>query len=215
MRQRSVQPEVLETLEPDSAVAIRSREDLQVVNAFMGNPRWIRRMLKTHAAPDWTVAELGAGDGRLSLDLLEAGICQADRLCGLDLAPRPVGWPPEARWHQGDIFSEPLPPAQVLVANLFLHHFEPDSLAKLGARIPPETRLILAAEPARFRIHSYLGRVLCWLANLNWVTRYDMQVSIRAGFRGRELPASLELGPEWQISIFQTVLGGYRMLALR
>lgn len=215
MRHRSVQPEILETLSPEDRAGQRSREDLLVVNAFMGNHRWIQQVIKTQASPEWRVAELGAGDGSLSLGLLQAGVCRADRLCGLDLAPRPAGWPESAQWQQGNIFSQPLPPAQVLVANLFLHHFEPELLGRLGAQISPETRLIVAAEPARYFIHSLLGRLLCWLADLNWVTRHDMQVSIRAGFRGQELPEGLNLGPEWQIRIFQTVLGGYRMVALR
>ena len=215
MQQRSVQPELLESLPHDHPDALRSREDLLVVNGIMGNHRWIARMLRRHAQPGWRITEVGAGDGALSLQLVEKGLCRREDLHAFDLAPRPVSWPAEAAWSQGDLFAQPLPASQVLVANLFLHHFQPEQLRILGRRIPVETQMILAAEPARYRRHTLLGRFFCSLAELHPVTRYDMQVSIRAGFRGRELPESLGLESGWEISVQESVFGGYRMRALR
>lgn len=215
MQQRSVQPEILETLPPDHPDAVRSREDLLQVNGIMGNHRWMARMIRRHSRPGWRITEIGAGDGALSLQLVQKGLCHPGDLHAFDLAPRPATWPAEAAWTQGDLFAQDLPGSQVILANLFLHHFQPGRLRLLGDRIRPETRMILAAEPARYRIHTFLGRLFCSLAELNWVTRHDMQVSIRAGFRGMELPESLGLGSEWEISIGATVFGGYRMMALR
>lgn len=216
MTRRSVQPEWLEALPHDHPDALRSREDLGLVNGIMGNHRWLGRMLRHHARPGWRITELGAGDGALSLSLLRQGLCQPEDLHGCDLAPPPPGWPPAAAWTQGDLFARSLPPSQVLIANLLLHHFEAPALAALGARIPAETRLILAAEPARHLRHAWAGRLFCTLAGLNPVTRYDMQVSIRAGFRARELPQMLGLDEStWEISFHETVLGGYRLKALR
>lgn len=101
------------------------------------------------------------------------------------------------------------------MANLILHHFRDEQLRVLGSRISSKTRLILAAEPARQRIHTWLGRFFCWLAELNHITAYDMQVSIRAGFRGDELRVALGLGEEWQVGVQMHPLGGYRFLAWR
>lgn len=215
MQERSVQPEILETLPHDHPDALRSREDLFLVNGVMGNHRWIARMMRRHARSDWKITEIGAGDGLLSLSLAEQGLCRTQDLHAFDLAPRPSLWPADAAWTQGDLFIHPLPGSEVLTANLFLHHFLPDQLHLLGRRIPPETRMILAAEPARYRIHTLMGRFFCSLAELNWVTRYDMQVSIRAGFRRMELPRSLGLRDDWQIQVQETLFGGYRMMALR
>ncbi len=215
MRIRSVQPEVLETLAYDDPAALRSRQDLLLVNGIMGNHRWISRLLRQHRRPGWQLTELGAGDGALSLKLAEQRLCQTHDLHAFDLAPRPASWPADAAWTQGDLFAQNLPPSQVLIANLFLHHFQAEQLHLLGSRIAPETQLILAAEPARYRIHSFMGRLFCSLAQLNWVTRYDMQVSIRAGFRGQELPDFLGLDSSWEISVRETVFGGYRMMARR
>ena len=215
MRIRSVQPEVLETLAYNDPAALRSRQDLLLVNGIMGNHRWISRMVRQHCQPDWQITELGAGDGALSHKLAEQKLCQTRDLHAFDLAPRPASWPADAAWTQGDLFAQNLPPSQVLIANLFLHHFQAEQLHLLGSRIAPETQFILAAEPARYRIHTFMGSLFCSLTQLNWVTRYDMQVSIRAGFRGQELPHFLGLDSSWEISVWETVFGGYRMMARR
>lgn len=215
MHARVVHQELLETLPADHPDAIAGREDLLVVNAVMGNHRWIERMLRARYQPSWRVTEIGAGDGALSLRFCQRGICGTQHLHAFDLAGRPPAWPADAAWTQGDLFQQSLPDSEVLVANLILHHFRDEQLRVLGGRISPTTRLILAAEPARLRIHSWLGRVLCFLARFNHVTAYDMQVSIRAGFRGGELPQVLGLGEEWTARAHMHPLGGCRLIAWR
>lgn len=215
MHQRSVQPEILETLPPEHPDALRSRQDLLQVNGIMGNHRWISRQLQREFRPGWRITEIGAGDGALSQQLAHQGVCRTADLHAFDLAPRPADWPTDAAWTQGDLFVQTLPPSDVLIANLFLHHFQPDQLRTLGSRIPAQTRLILAAEPARRWIHTFSGRLFCSLAELNHVTRYDMQVSIRAGFRGQELPNQLCLGKDWEVTVQETLFGAYRMIAKR
>ena len=212
---RRLRQEILETLAPDDPAAIRAREELILINHVMGNHRWIAGTLRHHGLAGARLIELGAGDGSLSLKLLNEGLCEAWQLHGVDLAPRPGAWPVEAGWTQGDLFAQPLPEAEVFLANLFLHHFEDDRLRELGARLPASARLILAAEPERRRRHALLGRLLCGIAELHPVQHYDMQVSIRAGFRGDELPRALGLGAEWQVLTWGTLFGSYRMIAWR
>jgi hypothetical protein len=60
-----------------------------------------------------------------------------------------------------------------------------------------------------------MGHFFSWLAELHPITRYDMQVSIRAGFRGDELRQALGLGPEWKALVRTTLIGGYRLLLSR
>lgn len=215
MKTRIVRPELLETYPNDHPDAIAGRQDLRLVNHVMGNHRWIMRTLRRYAQPGWHITEIGAGDGALSLRLMEAGLCTAKDLHAFDLVDRPPHWPAEAAWTQGDLFQQPLPDSEVLIANLFLHHFQDDQLQILGNRISPRTRLIIAAEPARYPIHSVLGRALCSLAQFHAITRHDMQVSIRAGFRGDELAKALGLGPEWTCHAIAAVKGAYQFLASR
>ena len=94
-------------------------------------------------------------------------------------------------------------------------HFTEEQLAKLGERLSPKTRLILAAEPARYFIHKISGWLFSNLTRLNHVTRYDMQVSIRAGFRGDELPRALKLSGEWRWRCQSRPFGAHRVILKR
>lgn len=212
---RSIQPELLDSLPQDHPDAIRAREEMPLVNRVMGNHRWIERMIRLRAEPHWRITELGAGDGGLSLRLLAADLCAADRLHAVDFAPRPAHWPTNAGWISGDVLTHPLPASEILLANLFLHHFTEEQLGRIGSRISASTRLIVAAEPARRWIHRVMGRLFCELAELNFVQRHDMQASIRAGFVGDELRRALGLGLEWDVHVREHPLGGYRLLAER
>lgn len=216
MRTRVLQQELLETYPDDHPDAIIGRQELLLVNAVMGNHRWMERTLRQYYQPGWKITEIGAGDGALSRRFVDASICEARALHAFDLARRPATWPPDAAWTQGDLFQQPLPDSEVLVANLFLHHFTDDQIKVLGSRISPKTRLILAVEPERRWMHTVMGRFFSWLAELHPITKFDMQVSIRAGFRDDELAASLGLDPRiWCWKHQAALLGGYRFSAMR
>lgn len=215
MKARVLQPELLDTLPPDDPDAMRAREEMLQVNGIMGNHRWIERMVRRHREEGWRVTELGAGDGALSLRLLEAGCVTEADLHAFDLAPRPEQWPAVAHWTQGDVLAQALPDTEIVVANLFLHHFTTEQLRMLGGHLSSATRLIVAAEPARRWIYSLMGRVFCEVTELNHVQRHDMQASIRAGFRGRELREALGLGDEWRVSVYEHPMGAHRFVAWR
>jgi hypothetical protein len=215
MKSRQILPELLDLLPQDAPDAMRAREEMSIVNAVMGNHGWIERMIRRHAQKGWRITELGAGDGALSLRLLKAGLCREEDILAVDLAKRPCNWPTKSQWLSGDVFQQDLPESEMVIANLFLHHFTDQQLRVLRSRISPKTRLIVAAEPARLWIHRFMGRALCSVAELNHVQQHDMQVSIRAGFRGSELCLALGLGDEWQVQVQMHPLGGYRFFAER
>jgi len=73
-----------------------------------------------------------------------------------------------------------------VVANLFLHHFEPTALSRLLALVAGSANAIVACEPRRSKTAFLAGRLL-WLLGCNSVTRHDAPVSVRAGFCEREL----------------------------
>lgn len=211
--QRRVEPEILDTLPPEDPEAIASRRDLRRINVIMGNHRWLERRVRSTLRPGWRMLELGAGDGTFGKRLIRKGIISAEALSAVDLSSRPADWPPEAAWHQRDVLANGLPDAEIVVANLFLHHFEAPQLADLGRRIPASCQVVLASEPARRSLHLWQSRLLM-LGPIGRVTRHDMPISIRAGFLGRELPELLGLA-SWKIHVSNTFFGAYRMEAHR
>jgi hypothetical protein len=210
--QRRVEPEILDQLPAGDPAATRSRRELRLINALMGNHRWLARQVRRFREPAWRVLELGAGDGALGCRLAAGG--DGGWLCGIDLAPRPEAWPASGDWRQADVLAMPLPVAEIVVANLFLHHFAAPQLAHLGANLPGECRVLICSEPARRRVHLVQAALLAAVARFGHVTRHDMPVSIRAGFIGAELARSLRIG-DWRIAVSTSWLGAYRLVAQR
>jgi hypothetical protein len=99
-----------------------------------------------------------------------------------------LGWRAEAG--TADVFdwSPAGAPAEVVIANLFLHHFDDQRLADLFRTIASHARLFIALEPHRGRWPLFCSRLL-WAIGCNQVTRHDATVSVRAGFLGGELSA--------------------------
>ena len=152
------------------------------------------------------MVELGAGTGELTRKLSEIG-----KVTGLDLQRKPVVL--EADWRQGDLF-ETMPDCSgdSVVANLILHHFDDERLKRLGGLIGSRKKFV-AVEPLRSRRSLVQGSLL-WPV-INSVTKHDMMVSIRAGFRKGELSALLQLGERWQWREEVSFFGGIRVVAWR
>ena len=210
---RTVQDELLDSLPHDHPDARHNRRDLRVINALMGNHRWLARALAAWAASGESILEIGAGTGELALRLLRRGW----HVDGLDTWPMPALWPSEACWHRVDLrVFDDFGSYDVLYGNLIFHQFTATELAAIGDRLPPRTQLILACEPERRQMSQRLYRLVAPLFGANGVSRHDGHVSIAAGFRGDELPRQLGLDAnEWSWRCSTTPLGANRMIAWR
>ncbi|HVU18890.1 MAG TPA: hypothetical protein VHD32_18440 [Candidatus Didemnitutus sp.] len=210
---RKVQPEILDTLPPDHPDALHNRRDLRITNRFMGNHRWLERMLSASLRSGERVLEIGAGCGELGARLALRGIV----VDGLDLWPRPAIWPAGGRWHRVDLREfEAYDAYDVIVANLILHQFTTDELARLGPILQQRARILIACEPVRSRVSQVLFAGVAPLLGANHVSRHDGHVSIAAGFRNDELPGTLGLAAEnWDVRCSEAPLGAYRMIAAR
>lgn len=203
---RVVEAEILDELPAWDPAARASRADLRRINFLMGNERWILRQARGMAgAARRGIVEWGAGSGELLRKLSSLGPAG-----GVDLAERPAGLPEGVAWRQADVFADDSS-GGVLVANLFLHHFEQDGLRRLGRRMEG-FEAVVVVEPWRSRTALALGRAI--LPMVSPVTRHDMLVSIRAGFRPGELATALGLdGCRWKISESVDFRGGLRWCA--
>jgi hypothetical protein len=207
-----VAPEILDELDPADKRAVRSRRDLRLVNWFMRGESWVVRELKKMQGVR-RVVDLGAGDGSLGAAIMEE-FPDLEVTC-VDLVPRPKNLDHRIIWWSGDVFDyERYDETTVVVANLFLHHLVSSELQKLGAKIHG-VRGVLAAEPYRGGVSLMMSR--CLLPFVNDVTRHDMVVSIRAGFRQDELGRELshELGGALTWSDQKGVFGGIRVRGIR
>jgi hypothetical protein len=95
-------------------------------------------------------------------------------------------------WLPGDSSTE------VVITNLFLHHFHDLSLAGMLRAIADRTRLFIAVEPHRAPLPLLCSQLL-WAIGCNRVTRNDAVLSVRAGFSGNELSAFWPDESNWQL----------------
>lgn len=200
---RAVEPELLDMLAPDDPRAVRARRDLQRVNAFMGQMAIWKRILRNEISrerPPSVVVDLGAGDGSMMSRLAPVLATRWPRVrmylvdrhpavSGMTLqAFASLGW--QAEVVEADVMDwfNTMPAADIVLANLFLHHFSESRLAGLFQQIAAKTEIFAACEPRRSSAALFGSRLL-GLTGCGPVTRNDAVISVRAGFSGMELSA--------------------------
>ncbi|MGH8303144.1 MAG: hypothetical protein ACRET5_16955 [Steroidobacteraceae bacterium] len=206
---RVVDPEILDQLPADDPRAIRSRRDLRRVNRVMGScgilsgaARHALASTPQHAV--LRILELGAGDGSLALRIARqlAASRPAAELTLLDrqrLIAEPtgtafahLGWTlrpltvDALEWARAPIQQQRSGRWHLVLANLFLHHFEEDALRELLSAVADRCEAFIACEPRR-SLPGLIGSRLLPALGVSADTRYDAITSVRAGFQGDEL----------------------------
>jgi Methyltransferase domain len=211
---RSIEPEWLDELPPHDPRAIQSRRDLRRINALMTNATIVARELtrSLRHGPPRAIAEVGAGDGTFMLRLAEetatrwqgVHVVLLDRQDIVSSRTREqfsaLGW--QAESVTADVFDWLAQPAgqvfDVVIANLFLHHFDAAGLTALLSLAAQRTRMFIACEPRRSGL-ALIGSHLLGVVGCNDVSRHDAVVSVRAGFDGRELSALWPASRAWRL----------------
>ncbi|MDE2185074.1 MAG: hypothetical protein KGJ78_18830, partial [Alphaproteobacteria bacterium] len=88
--------------------------------------------------------------------------------------------------------------ADVIIANLVLHHFSDDALRALFARSQHRAKAIAACEPRRGFAALTAARLVS-IIGCNEVTQHDAVASVRAGFRDKEVSALFPVSAEWDL----------------
>lgn len=212
--ERVVEPELLDVLPPQDRRAVRSRLDLRRINQWMNHPRVMAHALSEnlHGIQAPRIVELGAGDGHFLLSVARrlekhwppTEVTLVDRLDSFD---------PEVRkgfdglgWHVHTEIADVLDwlressasPADAIIANLFLHQFQPEALTEMLKQAARSTKLFIAAETRRSWLPRLCGHLL-WTIGCSSVTCHDGRISIRAGFLGRELSAIWPDKEQWEL----------------
>jgi hypothetical protein len=227
MNRRQIQPEILDDLAVDDPLAIQSRRDLRKVNAVMGHTGMMTRALRAAPSPLRRLVELGSGDGTFLLKVIQRlGRQTGMRAVLVDRRPsvsaatldgfKASGWTIDIC--ESDVFEWLCQPraetADVTIANLFLHHFREGELANLLNLAAEQTRRFIACEPRRSRT-ALAATSLLPLLGCNDVTLHDARVSVRAGFRDREVSALWPPDAGWQLSERQRGLFTHAFVAAR
>jgi len=224
---RRLEPEWLDHLPAEDPRAMRSRRDLTRVNRFMGNAGRMAAALARHApsAPR-TIIDLGSGDGQFMLQVArrlaprwsDVTVVLLDQQNIVSLATRggfaKLGWRAEPTSADVFDFLARARAADIVTANLFLHHFVDEQLTRLFAQVARMAALMVACEPRRSKLVVEASRLL-WLAGCNDVSVHDAVVSARAGFSGRELSALWPHDPQWQLQEHAVGLFSHRFIARR
>jgi len=210
---REVHPEWLDALPGQDPRARRSRADLRRINRVMGALGILRTaldgMFAGSDAPTHLV-ELGAGDGTLMARLAQQRALHWPRLKLSLLDRQPaiapatqagiarLGWTVDVVC--ADVFAwldtAPAQKREIIVANLFVHHFENARIRTLFAGIAARAMAFVCCEPRRSQISLFGSRCLGALG-CNDVTRHDAVASVHAGFRGHELSAHWPEASNW------------------
>lgn len=225
MLSRTVSREVLDDLAEDDPRAMRSRRDLQRIHVVMRTRAIVSRALQDmtvlrRSKGPLRILELGAGDGTLMLEVAQAlkstrarvhiTLLDAQPLITPDTIARyaALGWTATACVR--DVFDWANHPTgvgrrnpharwDIIVANLFLHHFEGPQLSGLLRTIANRSDRFLACEPRRAWLALGASHLIGALGT-NAVTRNDAVLSVHAGFRGSELTAMWpDVGDTWQV----------------
>jgi SAM-dependent methyltransferase len=224
---RTVEPELLDVLPAGDPRAVRSRRDLRRVNALMGDARTLAQVLREIAWPEvrlsasavraaFSIVELGAGDGTLLLNIAQRlqrqpsgrrpGAVRAtlvDRQLLVTSASiaafRELGWSVEPA--AADVFDwlSHADVADVILSNLFLHHFGDNELRRLMIDIAQRTNTFIACEPRRAPL-ALAGASLLPVVGCSDVTVHDAKISVRAGFRDRELSDAWPDHARWRLT---------------
>lgn len=210
---RIVERELLDDLADDDPRAIASRRDIARLNRVMGNGSILGDLLRRGMSrrKPLRIVELGAGDGTLMLELARtiASEWQNVELALVDQKStvsngtregfRALGWRAEVA--VADVFDwleKSDAKVDVIVANLFLHHFPEKQLTRLLALAAARCEVFAACEPRRAYVPAIFSR-LAGLIGCNGVTRHDAVVSVRAGFAGKELSGLWPAEEKWRL----------------
>jgi len=211
---RKVERELLDELPPSDDRAIGSRRDLQRANAWMLHARIVARILTGAfvGQPPRSIVEWGAGDGTQLLRLAKSisprwkplRVVLVDRQPSMspetEAEFKALSWPVE--FLEMDVFDwlqrHNKEHIELIIANLFLHHFTEDQLRRLLGQAARQTGCFVACEPRRATF-SLCGVALLGVIGCNEVTRHDGRISVHAGFAKSELSELWPVGNDWRL----------------
>lgn len=182
MRERSLEPEIMDSFAGPPEVARKFYRDLALIHRLMGNgDQIIRRLAEDRSFA--SVMDIGCGDGSLLLAIRDKlGIRD---VTGVDLKP-PDCMVPGIRIVQADATQDPLPPCDAAVCMMMLHHLSDAEVVALIRNVGRSAKRFICLDLVRHPLPLALYTIfLCPM--LSRVGASDGRQSIRRAFTGPEL----------------------------
>jgi len=155
------------------------------------------------------ITELGAGDGDFLLSVaqkiapswrdVEATLLDLQNIVHAETLGAFAGCGWSAEVVVADVFNWSPADHDIVLSNLFLHHFEDARLAELLRLISRSAKLFIAIEPRRATWPLFCSRLL-WAIGCSDVTRHDAVISVQAGFSGKELSSFWPDQTHWRLT---------------
>ena len=221
---------MLDQLAVDDPRARAARGDLRRINWVLSTLAIVLRGLDRiveQTGPPRTIIELGAGDGSLMLRIAKhrkkkwpnVAVTLLDRqnaVNALTLAGiRAAGWEPEVLTSDVDQWLDSAGgEADIVIANLFVHHFDDGTLKRMFAGIARKSRAFFCCDPRRSQLARVASHFVA-LLGAGPVARFDAVASVHAGFRGDELSALWPDRENWTISEGEARLFSHCFCAVR
>ena len=213
-------PEILDSLPSSDPSALASRRDLQRLHPLLGQTHlWLRWLQKRYPdRPPASLVDLGCGDGHLLTTLLPQAFPNGghgSRLFFVDRQPsvpdsalellRRQNWLPTVIPSDLQEWIRSTPPTELILTNLFLHHFHDSELRNLFKKISTLTPMFATAEPLRGFVGA-IGSRLLGILGCHSVTLHDARISVQAGFRDHELSSLWPNLSDWSLTERRTGL---------
>jgi SAM-dependent methyltransferase len=194
LSRRATDPELLDEGVPDDE-ALRSLADIRFVNRWLGNRGQLASIVRPYleASSQPRLLDVGCGSADIPAHLLRkappptVAVGVDIKLLHLAAGPR------EVRRVRADVRALPFPPRSfdVVLASLFLHHFDaPEVAAVLRALFALTRRALVINDLRRARVPYVFARATFPLLLRSRVSRNDGLLSIRRAFTPDELEAA-------------------------
>ena len=194
LSRRATDPEALDEGVPDDE-ALRSLADIRFVNRWLGNRGRLASVVRPYleASDRPRILDVGCGSADIPAHLLRSAP-RATVAVGVDIKLLHLrAAPPEVRTVRADVRALPFPPRtfDVVLASLFLHHFDgPEVAGVLRGLFALARRALVINDLRRARVPYVFGKAAFPLLFRSRVSVDDGLLSIRRAFIAEELAAA-------------------------
>lgn len=222
-------PDLLDQMTSDDPRAIASRRDIKRINAVMFQDALMRSAIARGEfdAPR-RILDLGGGDATFTLKVArrmkpgwrDVELVVVDRMDVVEARTlrefEQIGW--KLKVVTTDVFAFLSQPGQapfdLVLSNLFIHHFPAGELERLLANIAGLTTGFVACEPKRSAL-TVAGSAMLWAIGCTPVSVRDSVTGARAGFRDREITDAWPDRKLWELSEYDSGIFSHCFVARR